>query len=105
MTSKLVPEPSNYVWEKIFSCGDILADYIQLSTKWSKSPKKQSEWMHSKYSARKSKIRSYRLLLRRFCPLGKSLPFHTCVKTSFLEVGLPFDQWVKTFNSQLVQGR
>jgi len=54
---------------RYFRAEDILADYIQLSTKWSKSPKKQSEWMHSKYSARKSKIRSYRLLFRRFCPL------------------------------------
>jgi len=45
-------------------------------SQWAKSPKKQVRrsallfLRHSKYSAMLLKIRSYRLLLRRFCPLG-----------------------------------
>jgi len=41
-----------------------------------KITKKQSEGVHSKYSA---KIHSYRLLFRRFCPLANPLGLSTTV--------------------------
>jgi len=37
---------------------------------------------HSKYSAMLSKIQTYRLLFRRFCPLGRALHYRLNIKTT-----------------------
>jgi len=49
---------------------NVVSFSILTSSEWAKSTKRQSEGVRSKYSAMLSKIHSYRLLLRWFCPLG-----------------------------------